>query len=45
MMMDLMGVSNEIQESLGCSYYVLDDFDVDELIVVRLFLNFNDTMF
>ncbi|XP_058079746.1 vacuolar protein sorting-associated protein 60.2-like [Magnolia sinica] len=31
-MMDLMDVSNEIQESLGRSYGVSDDIDEDELL-------------
>lgn len=31
-MMDLMDVSNEIQETLGRSYNVPDDIDEDELL-------------
>lgn len=31
-MMDLMDVSNEIQESLGRSYSVPDDIDEDDLM-------------
>lgn len=31
-MMDLMDVSNEIQESLGRSYNVPDDIDEEELM-------------
>lgn len=31
-MMDLMDVSNEIQETLGRSYNVPDDLDEDELM-------------
>lgn len=31
-MMDLMDVSNEIQESLGRSYSVPDDIDEEELM-------------
>lgn len=31
-MMDLMDVSNEIQETLGRSYNVPDDIDEDELM-------------
>ena len=31
-MMDLMDISNEIQESLGRSYNVPDDIDEEELL-------------
>ena len=35
-MMDLMDVSNEIQETLGRSYNVPDDIDEDELMGGKL---------
>lgn len=35
-MMDLMDMSNEIQESLGRSYNVPDDIDEDDLMGGRL---------
>lgn len=35
-MMDLMDVSNEIQETLGRSYNVPDDIDEDELLGGKL---------
>ena len=31
-MMDLMDVSNEMQETLGRSYNILDDIDKEELM-------------
>lgn len=39
-MMDLMDVSNEIQETLGRSYNVPDDIDEDELLGGKIFLQF-----
>ena len=35
-MMDMMDVSNEIQETLGRSYNVPDDIDEDELMGGKL---------
>lgn len=37
-MMDLMDVSNEIQESLGRSYSVPDDIDEEELMGGKFYI-------
>uniref|UniRef100_A0A8R7JWF0 Charged multivesicular body protein 5 n=1 Tax=Triticum urartu TaxID=4572 RepID=A0A8R7JWF0_TRIUA len=44
-MMDLMDVSNEIQETLGRSYSVPDDIDEEELICSWPFLDDSNTRF
>lgn len=41
-MMDLMDVSNEIQETLGRSYNVPDDIDEDELMGGKFSLQLKD---
>lgn len=43
-MMDLMDVSNEIQETLGRSYSVPDDIDEEDLMggKLRIYLSFWD---
>jgi hypothetical protein len=46
-MMDLMDVSNEIQETLGRSYNVPDDIDEEELMggKIKIILRFNIGLF
>jgi hypothetical protein len=46
-MMDLMDVSNEIQETLGRSYNVPDDIDEEELMggKLKIILRFNICLF
>uniref|UniRef100_A0A8R7NXQ2 Charged multivesicular body protein 5 n=1 Tax=Triticum urartu TaxID=4572 RepID=A0A8R7NXQ2_TRIUA len=44
-MMDLMDVSNEIQETLGRSYSVPDDIDEEELICSWPFLDDSNTRY